>query len=93
MLLQTYCRFFQKNLVFSTFSYEWGSGGRWFKSSHSDQVKNPQTVDYQRFAGFLVFLILDAQSIKNREKLQEILLYCIPIADLWCPRITGGFVF
>jgi hypothetical protein len=37
---------------------EWGSGGRWFKSSHSDQVKNPQTVDCQRFAGFLVFVAM-----------------------------------
>jgi hypothetical protein len=31
---------------------EWGSRGRWFESSHSDQ-KNPQTVVRQWFADFL----------------------------------------
>ena len=44
---------------------EWGSRGRWFKSSHSDQKKTPETVDY---SGFRCFFMPREKTVKNRQK-------------------------
>nr|DAG49792.1 MAG TPA: hypothetical protein [Caudoviricetes sp.] len=41
-----------KTIENTTFFIEWGSRGRWFESSHSDQCKTGKTLKLQRFQGF-----------------------------------------
>nr|DAJ16527.1 MAG TPA: hypothetical protein [Siphoviridae sp. ctMq01] len=42
----------RKTVEITAFFIEWGSRGRWFESSHSDQCKTGKALKLQRFQGF-----------------------------------------
>lgn len=66
----------------TAFLYEWGSRGRWFESSHSDQLKLGKALELLDSKAFLVF---QSEQKKFQIELKEILLllaYCLHILSI-----------